>query len=58
MAGIGAIFAGKFSDMFGRRNLIIVSSFIFILGSFICSIGFNKIILLIGRTFLGIAIGN
>lgn len=58
MAGISALFAGKFSDKYGRRKMIIISSFIFVAGAIVCSIGFSKYILLFGRTLLGIAIGN
>jgi SP family myo-inositol transporter-like MFS transporter 13 len=58
MAGIGALFAGKFSDMYGRRRMIIISSLIFVVGAFICGIGVNKFILLAGRILLGVAIGK
>lgn len=57
MAGVGALFAGKFSDMYGRRRMIIISSFIFTIGAIICGIGVSKFILLFGRILLGIAIG-
>ncbi|KAI6204518.1 hypothetical protein M3Y94_00683700 [Aphelenchoides besseyi] len=57
MAGVSALFAGKFSDNFGRRRMIIVSSMIFVVGALICGIGLSKWILLIGRILLGIAIG-
>jgi SP family myo-inositol transporter-like MFS transporter 13 len=57
MAGVSALFAGKFSDMYGRRRMIIISSLIFVVGAGICGIGISKYILLIGRILLGIAIG-
>jgi SP family myo-inositol transporter-like MFS transporter 13 len=57
MAGISALLAGTLSDMFGRRRMIISSSFIFVVGAIICSIGIDKYVLLVGRILLGIAIG-
>lgn len=58
MAGVSALSAGMLSDMFGRRRMIISSSFIFVVGAIICSIGVDKIVLLVGRVLLGIAIGK
>lgn len=58
MAGVSALFSGFFSDRYGRRTMIVVSSFIFIVGGIICSIGISKNLLLIGRTLLGVAIGK
>ncbi len=57
MAGVGALGAGKFSDIYGRKRLIIVSSLVFVVGALVCSIGVSKWILLFGRILLGIAIG-
>ncbi|KAI6239318.1 Proton myo-inositol cotransporter [Aphelenchoides fujianensis] len=57
MAGVSALFAGKCSDKWGRRRMIIVSSLIFVVGAGICGVGISKYILLIGRILLGIAIG-
>ncbi|KAL3071524.1 hypothetical protein niasHS_008358 [Heterodera schachtii] len=57
MAGVGALLAGKASDIFGRRKMIILSTIIFTFGAIVCAIGVSKWILLAGRILLGIAIG-
>lgn len=57
-AGVSALFAGKLSDMYGRRKMIIVSSLIFVVGGLVCAVGISRWILLIGRILLGIAIGK
>ncbi|KAI1716877.1 sugar transporter domain-containing protein [Ditylenchus destructor] len=57
MAGLSALGAGKFSDMYGRRRMIIISCLIFVVGALFCAIGMHKLILLFGRILLGIAIG-
>ncbi|PAV80729.1 hypothetical protein WR25_03323 [Diploscapter pachys] len=57
MATIGALLSGPASDYFGRKKIILASSFIFTMGGIICGIAFEKYMLLVGRTLLGIAIG-
>ncbi|KAM3728500.1 Proton myo-inositol cotransporter hmit-1.3 [Dirofilaria immitis] len=57
MAGIAALVAGKSSDKFGRRKVIITATMFFIAGAIICGAAFGRWTLLIGRIFLGIAIG-
>ncbi|VDK62980.1 unnamed protein product [Onchocerca ochengi] len=57
MAGIAALAAGKSSDKFGRRKVIIAATMFFIIGAIVCGAAFGRWTLLIGRIFLGIAIG-
>uniref|UniRef100_A0A1I8E8F2 Sugar transporter n=1 Tax=Wuchereria bancrofti TaxID=6293 RepID=A0A1I8E8F2_WUCBA len=57
MAGIAALIAGKSSDKFGRRKVIISATVFFIVGAIICGVAFGRWTLLIGRILLGIAIG-
>ncbi|CAD5230670.1 unnamed protein product [Bursaphelenchus okinawaensis] len=56
-AAVGSIFSGKFGDKFGRKRSIIVSSFIFAVGALLCGVATSKIMLLVGRVLLGLAIG-
>ncbi|EJW83174.1 hypothetical protein WUBG_05916, partial [Wuchereria bancrofti] len=40
MAGIAALIAGKSSDKFGRRKVIISATVFFIVGAIICGVAF------------------
>ncbi len=55
---LGAVSAGWFSDKFGRRSVLIVSSCIFAAGSAIMAAAKSKEILLLGRATVGLAIGK
>ncbi|CAB3398337.1 unnamed protein product [Caenorhabditis bovis] len=57
MAAVGALFSGTGSDRYGRRTIIIGSTIIFIIGAVVCAIAWTKVIMLIGRIFLGVGIG-
>uniref|UniRef100_A0A914X0S3 Major facilitator superfamily (MFS) profile domain-containing protein n=1 Tax=Plectus sambesii TaxID=2011161 RepID=A0A914X0S3_9BILA len=57
MAGIGSLIAGPASDKFGRKKTILAASGLFALGAIICAAAFDRVILLIGRIILGLAIG-
>ncbi|CAB3398336.1 unnamed protein product [Caenorhabditis bovis] len=57
MAAVGSLMSGVSSDRFGRRKVILGASFIFTVGALVCAASVNKIMLLIGRILLGIAIG-
>ena len=56
-AVIGAGSSGKLSDIFGRRNIIFVTAILFALGSIFLAVAPAAIFLVIGRVFLGLAIG-
>jgi predicted MFS family arabinose efflux permease len=58
MAAISSLLAGKLSDIWGRRKMIIASSLLFIVGSGVCAIGIRFFVVLIGRIILGLAIGK
>ncbi|KAF1755467.1 hypothetical protein GCK72_022036 [Caenorhabditis remanei] len=57
MAAVGAWFSGAGSDRYGRKPIIIGSTIIFIAGAAICAVAWTKIVMLIGRIFLGVGIG-
>jgi len=56
-AVLGAAFAGRLSDAYGRRILIIASSIVFVIGSLICAAAPGTAVLVIARVLLGVAIG-
>lgn len=44
---------GKLSDIFGRRNVLLVSVAIFLLGSVLCAVSQNMIMLIVMRALQG-----
>src|SRR4051812_37798168 len=56
-AVVGAAFAGRLSDQYGRRILIIGSAIVFIVGSIGSAAAPDEVVLVAARVFIGIAIG-
>jgi len=56
-AVIGAAFAGRLSDQYGRRILIIGSAIVFIIGSAGSAVADGEVVLVVARVIIGIAIG-
>ena len=56
-AVLGAALAGRLSDAYGRRVLILASSIVFVVGSLICAAAPDIAVLVIARMVLGVAIG-
>ncbi|KAK7102892.1 hypothetical protein V1264_021050 [Littorina saxatilis] len=56
-AAIFALIAGPCCDIFGRKKVIMVASFIFTVGAIVMAISPNKWVLLAGRIIVGIGIG-
>ena len=54
---VGALINGRLVDKLGRKNILILSAIIFILGSIFCSISQNVIQLILSRAFVGCAVG-
>ncbi|VDM44807.1 unnamed protein product [Toxocara canis] len=57
MAGLSALIAGKSSDHFGRRMVILAASATFMAGAVLCGVAPERWTLFGGRILLGIAIG-
>lgn len=55
---ICSLFTGALGDRYGRRPVILVSLFIFVMGSFLCVLAPNFLILLLGRFFQGAGIAG
>ncbi|CAD6189119.1 unnamed protein product [Caenorhabditis auriculariae] len=56
-AALGSLLSGPAADKWGRKKVILVSSFVFTIGGLVCGIAIEKYMLLVGRILLGIAIG-
>jgi sugar porter (SP) family MFS transporter len=56
-AVLGAGLAGRLSDAYGRRRLILLSAVVFVIGSLVCAAAPGTAVLVIARTVLGVAIG-
>lgn len=56
-AAIFALIAGFFSDIFGRKPVIMMASFVFTGGAILMAVSENKEILLAGRLIVGAGIG-
>ncbi|KHJ79323.1 hypothetical protein OESDEN_21032 [Oesophagostomum dentatum] len=57
LAIVGALLSAKGSDAFGRRKVIIVASALFVIGSLLSALSWQKITLVIAQGILGVAIG-
>ena len=56
-AFLGAILGGRFTDVLGRKRIIIITSIIFAVGSVFCGMASNAEFLIISRILIGVAIG-
>ena len=53
----GALFAGRLSDTYGRRLMILISAAIFIIGALGSAVADSEAVLVISRVIVGAAIG-
>ncbi len=56
-AVIGAATNGILADIFGRKKIIMATAIIFIVGSILCALAPNIIVLIISRILVGLAVG-
>lgn len=49
---------GKLSDIFGRKYMILLSNFTFLVGSLICALSINLTMMLVGRAIQGVGGGG
>ena len=54
---LSSIISGRFSDLFGRKKILMAASFLFIMGSLVCSLAISTYYLIVGRLFIGFAVG-
>jgi SP family galactose:H+ symporter-like MFS transporter len=57
-AALGAAFAGRLADRFGRRPILLVTSMIFVAGAAVSALAPDITMLLAGRLLVGIGIGG
>ncbi|PYD63478.1 sugar porter family MFS transporter [Gluconacetobacter entanii] len=56
-AAVGSIVAGNLSYRFGRRKALMGAAILFLAGSVTCALAPSVMVLVIGRVFLGLAVG-
>lgn len=49
---------GKLSDIWGRKYIILIANFAFLVGSLICALSVNLAMMLVGRAIQGIGGGG
>lgn len=54
---VGSLLAGSLSDWIGRKPVIIISDFVFILGSLQMALADSIAVLMVGRIIIGLAVG-
>lgn len=56
-AMVGSVSSGRLTDLFGRKRIMLIISGLFIIGTLIASCAMQLSAILIGRLFIGFAIG-
>ena len=56
-AAISALAGGPLSDLFGRKPVLVLASFVFTLGAIVMSAAPTPLVLLVGRFIIGVGVG-
>lgn len=56
-AAVGAGTGGPIADRLGRRIVLLVTALVFVGGALLCALAWSFVVLMLGRTVLGLAIG-
>ena len=56
-AAVFSLLGGVFNNWSGRRVVILTASLIFLVGSVLLAVAYNKYMLLVGRAIVGAGIG-
>lgn len=56
-AFLGAIFSGKAVDHYGRKHLLMIAGFLYVIGTLLSTVSLSIVELIIARSILGLAIG-
>lgn len=54
---IGAAIGGWMNDRYGRRSVILIADFLFLVGAVIMAAAPNPALLIVGRVFVGLGVG-
>ena len=57
-AAIGAVTAGALGDKLGRRRVLLISAVLYGVGAVVLAVAFSEVFLVIGRTLVGLGIGE
>ena len=55
---VGAVTAGALSDKLGRCKVLMISAALYSIGGAVMAAAFSRVFLVIGRTFVGLAMGE
>jgi sugar porter (SP) family MFS transporter len=54
---IGALFAGNFTEKYGRKNVMIITAVLYIISALGCAFAFSSIMLILFRVLSGLTVG-
>ncbi|HWG26709.1 MFS transporter [Actinospica sp.] len=58
VGGVATPLAGKASDLWGKKRLLLISGALFVIGSVLCVVGHDWALFLVGRGFQALSLGN